>query len=154
MQFTDNKTSLYISSLLKYRCYGIYICVFITPKYAHTHSLFCKKKILKHFSDILDKRIVFKEAYVRSDNAGCFHGFASIYAMPFLSSEIKCAHILLIPKGASAFVTKKYPKIFIRRRVNEGNDVYTPKYLWDALQKSNMKKCRFKCSGRANFQEN
>lgn len=46
-------------------------------------------------------------------------------------------------------MTKKYPKSFIRRRVNEGNDVYTAKDSREALQKSNMKKCRFKCSGRA-----
>lgn len=45
-------------------------------------------------------------------------------------------------------MTKKYHKV-IRRRVNEGNDVYTAKDSREALQKSNMKKCRFKCSGRA-----
>lgn len=56
---------------------------------------------------------------------------------------------MLIPKGVSAFVTKKYHKSVIRRRVNEGNDVYKAKDFRDALQKSNMKKWRFKCSGRA-----
>lgn len=85
----------------------------MTPKYAHTHSLFCKKKILKHFSDILDKRIFFKEAYVRSDNAGCFHGFASIYAMPFLSSEIKCAHMdFADPQGGKCICDKKVSQVF------------------------------------------
>lgn len=85
--------------------------------------------------DILEKRIFSKEAY------GCFHGFASIYAMSFLSSEIKCAHMdFADPQGVSAFVTKKYHKSVIRRRVNEGNDVYTAKDFRDALQKSNMKK--------------
>lgn len=46
-------------------------------------------------------------------------------------------------------MTKKYHKSVIRRRVNEGNDVYTAKDSRGTLQKSNMKKCRFKCSGRA-----
>lgn len=46
-------------------------------------------------------------------------------------------------------MTKKYHKSVIRRRVNEENDVYTAKDCREALQKSNMKKCRFKCSGRA-----
>lgn len=34
-----------------------------------------------------------KEAYVRSDNAGCFHGSASISAMPFLSTNIRCTRM-------------------------------------------------------------
>lgn len=60
----------------------------------HIHNrCFAKENTNQTFLDILEKRIFSKEAYVRSDNAGCFHGFASIYAMPFLSSEIKCAHM-------------------------------------------------------------
>lgn len=42
-----------------------------------------------------------KEAYVRSDNAGCFHGSESISAMQFLSTEIKCTRMDFAdpPKG-------------------------------------------------------
>lgn len=85
----------------------------MTPKYTHTHSLFCKKKILNQtFLDMLEKRIFSKEAYVRSDNADCFHGFASIYAMPFLSSEIKCAHMdFAVPQGCKCICDKKVSQV-------------------------------------------
>lgn len=62
--------------------------------------------------DILEKRIFSKEAYVRSDNAGCFQGFASIYAMPFLSSEIKCAHMdFADPQGGKCICDKKVSQV-------------------------------------------
>lgn len=85
----------------------------MTPKYTHTQSLFCKRKYeIKHFLDILEKRIFSKKAYVRSDNAGCFHGFASIYAMPFLSSEIKCAHMdFADPQGGKCICDKKVSQV-------------------------------------------
>lgn len=62
--------------------------------------------------DILEKRIFSKEAYVRSDNAGCFQGFAPIYAMPFLSSEIKCAHMdFADPQGGKCICDKKVSQV-------------------------------------------
>lgn len=83
-----------------------------------------------------------KEAYVRSDNAGCFHGTASISAMPFLSTKIRCSRMdFADPQGGKSICDRKasHAKSFIRRFVNEGNDVCTAIEFKDALHKSSMK---------------
>lgn len=38
-----------------------------------------------------------KEANIESDNAGFFHGSASISAMPFLSTKIRCTRMAVSP---------------------------------------------------------
>ncbi|CAC5407948.1 unnamed protein product [Mytilus coruscus] len=49
-------------------------------------------------------------AYIRSDNAGCFHGATSVCAMPFLSSIVHCKEwTLLTLKVESPSVTEKLP---------------------------------------------
>lgn len=85
-----------------------------------------------------------KEAYVRSDNAGCFHGSASISAMPFLSTNIRCTRMdSADPQGGKSICDRKashaHFKSFIRRFVNEGNDVCTAIEFNDAFQISSMK---------------
>lgn len=70
-----------------------------------------------------------KEAFVRSDNAGCFRGSASISATPFLSTYIRCTRMdSADPHGGKSICDRKashaHDKSFIRRFVNEGNDVF------------------------------
>ncbi|XP_063438390.1 uncharacterized protein LOC134719312 [Mytilus trossulus] len=65
-------------------------------------------------------------AYIRSDNAGCFHGAASVCAMPFLSSIVQCKRMdFADPQGGKSICDRKaaHVKSYIRQYVNEGNDV-------------------------------
>lgn len=82
-----------------------------------------------------------KEAFVRSDNAGCFRGSASISAMPFLSTLVRCIRMdSADPQGiCDRKASHAHDKSVIRRFVNEGNDVCTAIEFNDALQKSSMK---------------
>ncbi|XP_071138826.1 uncharacterized protein [Mytilus edulis] len=82
-------------------------------------------------------------AYIRSDNAGCFHGAASVCAMPFLSSIVQCKRMdFADPQGGNSICDRKaaHVKSYIRRYVNEGNDVCTAVDFKNALMKSNIKK--------------
>ncbi|XP_063436619.1 uncharacterized protein LOC134718051 [Mytilus trossulus] len=82
-------------------------------------------------------------AYIRSDNAGCFHGAASVCAMPFLSSIVQCKRMdFADPQGGKSICDRKaaHVKSYIRRYVNEGNDVCTAMDFKNALMKSNIKK--------------
>ncbi|VDI29911.1 Hypothetical predicted protein [Mytilus galloprovincialis] len=67
-------------------------------------------------------------AYIRSDNAGCFHGAASVCAVPFLSSIVQCKRMdFEDPQGRKSICDRKaaHVKSYIRRYVNEGNDTET-----------------------------
>ncbi|CAC5395973.1 unnamed protein product [Mytilus coruscus] len=82
-------------------------------------------------------------AYIRSDNAGCFHGATSVCAMPFLSSIVHCKRMdFADPQGGKSICDRKaaHVKSYIRRYVNEGNDVCTAVDFKNALMKSNIKK--------------
>ncbi|VDI05699.1 Hypothetical predicted protein [Mytilus galloprovincialis] len=82
-------------------------------------------------------------AYIRSDNAGCFHGAASVCAMPFLSSIVQCKKMdFADPQGGKSICDRKaaHVKSYIRKYVNEGNDVCTAVDFKNALMKSNIKK--------------
>ncbi|KAK3107372.1 hypothetical protein FSP39_012971 [Pinctada imbricata] len=83
-----------------------------------------------------------KFAYIRSDNAGCFHGSVSVCAIPFLSSNIQCLQMdFADPQGGKSICDRKaaHTKSFIRRHVNEGNDVCTASDFKEAIMKSKMK---------------
>lgn len=60
---------------------------------AHTSNAILKNSLM-NFQEMNPS---LKEAYVRSDNAGCFHGTASISAMPFLSTKIRCTRMAVSP---------------------------------------------------------
>lgn len=105
---------------------------------AHTSNAILKNSLM-NFQEMNPS---LKEAYVRSDNAGCFHGTASISAMPFLSTKIRCSRMdFADPQGGKSICDRKasHAKSFIRRFVNEGNDVCTAIEFKDALHKSSMK---------------
>ena len=92
--------------------------------------------MLHQFNPCLDS------AFIRSDNAGCFHGTVSICAVPYLSSSIFCSRVdFADPQGGKSICDRKaaHTKSFIRRHVNEGNNVCTSSDFKNAIMASKMK---------------
>lgn len=80
--------------------------------------------------------------FIRSDNAGCFHGTISICAVPYLSSSIFCSRVdFAHPQGGKSICDGRaaHTKSFIRRLVNEGNNVCTSSEFKNAIMASKMK---------------
>lgn len=60
---------------------------------AHTSNAILKNSLM-NFQEMNPS---LKEANIESDNAGSFHGSASISAMPFLSTKIRCTRMAVSP---------------------------------------------------------
>lgn len=94
------------------------------------------------FNILYQIKPVLKHAFIRSDNAGCFHSSASICAAPYLSDRIRCSRMdFADPQGGKSICDRKaaHTKSFIRRYVNEGNNVCTASEFKDAVVKMKMK---------------
>ena len=77
-------------------------------------------------------------AYLRQDNAGCYHSSSTILSCPLISAST-CVKIPRIEfsdtqggKGAADALAATY-KSHVRTFINEGNDVTTAHQLKDAL---------------------
>lgn len=83
------------------------------------------------------------EAFIRSDNAGCFHGHLSISAIAEMNKRTGI-HVRRLdfadPQGGKSICDRRaaHIKSAIRKYVNEGNNVRTAQEFMLAVQKSNM----------------
>lgn len=83
------------------------------------------------------------EAFIRSDNAGCFHGHLSISAIAEMNKRTGI-HVRRLdfadPQGGKSICDRRaaHLKSAIRKYVNEGNNVRTAQEFMLAVQKSNM----------------
>ena len=84
------------------------------------------------------------DAFLRSDNAGCFHSVEAVFCIPTLNqdSELKVAQMdYADPQGGKSICDRRgaHLKGSIKKFVNEGNNVTTANELLDAVIKSNIK---------------
>lgn len=80
-----------------------------------------------------------KKAYIRSDNAGCFHGFLAVSEIALINEEenIKVVQMdFADPQGGKSICDRRaaHIKSAIRKYVNEGHDVCTAADFKKALQ--------------------
>ncbi|VDI15288.1 Hypothetical predicted protein, partial [Mytilus galloprovincialis] len=80
-----------------------------------------------------------KKAYIRSDNAGCFHGFLAVSEIALINGEenIKVVQMdFADPQGGKSICDRRaaHIKSAIRKYVNEGHDVCTAADFKKALQ--------------------
>ncbi|KAK3084477.1 hypothetical protein FSP39_014148, partial [Pinctada imbricata] len=81
-------------------------------------------------------------AYLRSDNAGCFHSYSSIFGIKSINGEspIKVERVdFADPQGGKSICDRRaaHLKSTIRKFVNEGNDVRSAADFLCAVKKSN-----------------
>ncbi|KAK3105246.1 hypothetical protein FSP39_020699, partial [Pinctada imbricata] len=82
-------------------------------------------------------------AYLRSDNAGCFHGYASIYGILSINinSSIQVKRMdFSDPQGGKSICDRRaaHIKSAIQKFVNEGNDVKSAKEFLTAVKESRV----------------
>ena len=83
-------------------------------------------------------------AYVRSDNAGCFHGHLCISCIPQINqrSEIQVKRLgFADPQGGKSICDRRaaHLKSAVRKYVNEGNDVRTAEEFIQAVIRARCK---------------
>ena len=85
-----------------------------------------------------------KKAYIRSDNAGCFHSAEGIFCITSLNleSDLKVVQMNFAePQSGKSICDRRaaHIKSSVRKFVNEGNNVTTSEEFLNAVAKSNMK---------------
>ncbi|XP_061188663.1 uncharacterized protein LOC133196824 [Saccostrea echinata] len=91
-----------------------------------------------------EKNSKLREVFIRSDNAGCFHGVEGIFGIPFLNrtSELKVVQVdFADPQGGKSICDRRAAHIkgSIRKYVNEGNNVTSAREFLDTVMNSNIK---------------
>lgn len=71
-----------------------------------------------------------KKAYIRSDNAGCFHSYSSVFGIIGINREspISVSRVdFADPQGGKSICDRRaaHLKSTVAKSVNEGNDVRT-----------------------------
>lgn len=94
------------------------------------------------------------KAYVRSDNAGCFHRVEGIFGIPCLNeqSDLKIVQVdFADPQSGKSICDRRAAHIkgSVRKYVNEGNNVTTSFEFLNAVTKTNIKNVEIvsACSG-------
>lgn len=83
-----------------------------------------------------------KKAYIRSDNAGCFHSYSSVFGIIGINREspISVSRVdFADPQGGKSICDRRaaHLKSTVAKYVNEGNDVRTASEFLAAIQNSN-----------------
>ncbi|XP_062568266.1 uncharacterized protein LOC134230450, partial [Saccostrea cucullata] len=91
-----------------------------------------------------EKNSKLKEVFIRSDNAGCFHGVEGVFGIPCLNrtNELKIVQRdFADPQGSKSICDRRAAHIkgSIRKYVDEGNNVTTAREFLDAVMNSNIK---------------
>lgn len=107
---------------------------------AVTSNAILKDSVLK----LKEKNQNLTKAFIRSDNAGCFHSVEAIFCIPLLNqvSALKVVQVdFADPQGGKSICDRRAAHIkgCIRNYVNEGNNVTTSNEFLSAVIKSNIK---------------
>lgn len=107
---------------------------------AVTSNAILKDSVLK----LKEKNQNLTKAFIRSDNAGCFHSVEAIFCIPLLNqvSALKVVQVdFADPQGGKSICDRRAAHIkgSIRNYVNEGNNVTTSNEFLSAVIKSNIK---------------
>lgn len=107
---------------------------------AVTSNAILKDSVLK----LKEKNQNLTKAFIRSDNAGCFHSVEAIFCIPLLNqvSALKVVQVdFADPQGAKSICDRRAAHIkgSIRNYVNEGYNVTTSNECLTAVIKSNIK---------------
>lgn len=83
-----------------------------------------------------------KKAYIRSDNAGCFHSYSSVFGIIGINREspISVSRVdFADPQGGKSICDRRaaHLKSTVAKYVNEGNDVRTASEFLAAIKNSN-----------------
>lgn len=107
---------------------------------AVTSNAILKDSVLK----LKEKNQNLTKAFIRSDNAGCFHSVEAFFCIPLLNqvSALKVVQVdFADPQGGKSICDRRAAHIkgSIRNYVNEGNNVTTSNEFLSAVIKSNIK---------------